>query len=96
MGRKMVNEGNYRPLIEWINERGHDFFWLEDLRKAFDCHTSDKKQYPFNLVIGQFIAMLRANGVISCTEVRKGRHQYYRVREVVIEDLCRKVNLSEE
>jgi hypothetical protein len=96
MGRKMVNQGDYYPLIEWINQEEHDFFWLEELRKAFDCVSSDKRAYPYNLVIAQFIAMLRDNGVIECTEVRKGRRQYHRVRIVVMEDLCRKVNFSDK
>lgn len=96
MGRKMVNQESYYPLIEWINEPGHDFFWLEDLRKAFDCTTSDKRKYPYNLVIHQFVSMLRVNGVIQCTEMRNGRRQYYRIREVKMEDLCRRVSFSGE
>jgi len=85
----MVNQENYRPLIEWINQEGNDFFWLEKLREAFGCLTSDYNEYPQNLLIRHFIAMLRSKGVIQCTEVRKSKRQYHRVRIVTMEDLHR-------
>lgn len=89
MGRNMVNEESYIPMIEWINQEDHDFFWLEKLREAFGCPISEDGQNPQISIIKHFIAMLRTNGVIQCTDVRKGRRQYHRVRIVTIEDVRR-------